>query len=222
MNQRLFKLAVAGAAIIVVVLVGAQFLSVNRADSGTAPAADDNYFQGLPMAGTTIGRADAPVLVEEYMDFQCPACQAASEQVVKPLIQKYVAEGSVRFAYRFFPFMGPESVAAAQAAYCAAVEGAFWPYQQVLFAQRGTGNRGAYSTENLVRYGTQIGLDAESFRACLHSEDAQVYAQGSYQRAVQLGIPGTPTFFVNGQRVEVNSYAALERAIEAALRQSQQ
>ena len=48
MNQRLFKLAVAFAAIVVVVLVGAQFVSVNRADSGTAPAADDNYFQAFP------------------------------------------------------------------------------------------------------------------------------------------------------------------------------
>ena len=44
------------------------------------------------------------------MDFQCPACQTVAEQVVKPLIQAYVADGTVRFAYRFFPFLGPESV----------------------------------------------------------------------------------------------------------------
>ena len=77
--------------------------------------------------------------------------------------------------------------------------------------------------ENLVRYATEIGLDAESFRACLHSEDAQVYAQGSYQRAVQLGIPGTPTFFLSTAKgSKSTAYAALERAIEAALRQTQQ
>lgn len=221
-NSRLLKISVAAAAVLALVLVGAQWFSVNRANPGSGLSADDAYFAGLPMAGMTIGRADAPVLVEEYMDFQCPACQTASEVVVKPVIEKYVAEGQVRFAYRLFPFLGPESVAAAQAAYCAATEGAFWPYQQVLFAQKASGNRGTFSDANLIKFATQVGLDEAAFRECLNSEDARAYAQGSYERARQLGIPGTPTFFVNGRPVQVNSYAALEREIEAALRQSGQ
>lgn len=221
-NQRFVKMAVAAAAVLALVLVGAQLFSVNQANPNGQVRADDDYFRGLPMAGTTIGRADAPVLVEEYMDFQCPACQTASEQVVKPLIEKYVAEGNVRFAYRFFPFLGPESVSATQAAYCAATQGQFWPYQQVIFAQKGTGNRGAYSDANLIKYANQVGLDEAAFRECLNSEDARAYAQGSYERARQLGIPGTPTFFVNGRPVQVNSYAALEREIGAALRLFQQ
>jgi len=222
-NGRLFKIGVGIAAAIAVILVGAQLVSVNRMTPQASPSVDDDYFSGLPVAGMTIGRADAPVLVEEYMDFQCPACQAAADQVVKPLIREYVAQGKVRFAYRFFPFLGPESVAAAKAAYCAATQDAFWPYQQVLFAQKGTGNRGAYTEAKLVEYAEQVGLDIEQFKACYASEDAAVYAEGSYQRARQLGIPGTPTFFVNGRMVSVGgSYASLEREIEAALGQSGQ
>lgn len=218
MNARMVKIAVVTAAVLALLLVGAQWFSVNRANPGEG--AGDDYWVGLPVAGMTIGRADAPVLVEEYMDFQCPACHRASDQVVKPLIEKYVAEGQVRFAYRMFPFLGPESVAAAQAAYCAAAEGRFWPYQQVLFEQRATRNQGILSDANLIKFAGQVGLDEEAFAQCLNSEDAKVYAQGSYERARQLGIPGTPTFFVNGRAVQVNNLAALEREIEAALRQS--
>lgn len=220
-NARLVKTAAVAAAVLALVLAGAQWYSVNLANPGTE-SDDYDYFTGLPVAGMTIGNADAPVLVEEYMDFQCPACQTASDQVVKPLIEKYVAQGQVRFAYRMFPFLGPESVAAAQGAYCAAVQGGFWPYQQVLFAQRATGNRGIFSDANLIKFAGQVGLDEAAFSQCLNSDDARAYAQGSYERARQLGIPGTPTFFVNGRAVQVNSLAALEREIEAALRQSGQ
>ncbi len=221
-NRKAVKLGVGVAAVLALVLAGAQLFWVNQSAPQASPSADDDYFKGLVTAGTTIGPADAPVLVEEYMDFQCPACQIAAEQIVKPLIQEYVAQGKVRFAYRFFPFLGPEWVAAAKAAYSAATQNAFWPYQQVLFAQRGTGNRGAYSDANLLKYAEQIGLDVQQFQACYESEDAAVYAEGSFQRARQLGIPGTPTFFVNGRAVNVGSYAALVREVEAALRQSGQ
>lgn len=221
MNQRSVKLGVGIAAAIVLVLIGAQLASVNQAAPGADPGAGDEYFRGLPTAGMTIGRADAPVLVEEYMDFQCPACHNAADQIVKPLIQEYVAQGKVRFAYRMFPFLGPESVRAAEAAYCAATQDAFWPYQQALINQRGRGNRGAYSDANLVKYAEQTGLDVEQFEACLASDDAALYAEGSYQWGRQLGIPGTPTFFVNGRMVTVGSYASLVREIEASLSQSE-
>lgn len=213
MDRKIFKLGAGIALGLALILAGAQLFWVNRA----SPSSGDDYFRGLPTAGTTIGRADAPVLVEEYLDFQCPACQEAAEHVVKPLIQEYVAQGKVRFASRMFPFLGPESVGAAKAAYCAAAQDAFWPYQQVLIAQRGRRNQGTYSDENLVKYAEQVGLDVEKFKECYASEDAAAYAEGSYQRARQLGVPGVPTFFINGRMVNVNSYAALKREIEAAL-----
>ena len=201
---------------------GSGTWSAAAASSGAAEPAPASpppagEYMGMPTAGMTIGSPDAPVLVEEYFDFQCPHCQNASENVVKPLLQTYVKSGKVRFAYRLFAFLGPESELAARGAYCAAKEGAFWPYQELLFARRGTRNQGAYSRENLIADAGRLNLDAEAFAQCLESEEAGVYVAGSYERARLLGVRGTPTYAVNGTIIYPSSGAEFVQAIEAAL-----
>src|SRR5690606_31981273 len=142
------------AVVIVAALIGAQSWWNNRQMANSIRAAA--FYEQFPTEGTRIGPADAPVHVVEYFDFQCPYSHTASDQVVKRLIDDYVAEGSVAFTYRFFPILGPESVLAAQAAYCAMEMGAFWPYQDVLFAKKGLGNRGTYNRNNLISYARQV------------------------------------------------------------------
>lgn len=175
------------------------------------------YYAQFPTEGNRIGPADAVVHVEEYFDFQCPHCQTASDLVVKRLIDEYVAEGNVAFTYRLFPIMGPESVLAAQAAFCAMEMDAFWPYQDVLFAKKGLGNRGTYSRNNLVTYARQIGLDGDAFAACLDGERSAQYVRQSYDHAIRLGLLGTPTFFVNGRQVNLTTWEDLFRVIDQEL-----
>src|SRR5690606_19219621 len=100
--------AVGIAVVLVALLIGAQWWS-NRQDARTITQAAA-YYEQFPTQGTRIGSPDAPVHVEEYFDFQCPHCHTAAEQVVKRLLDGYVAEGKVQFTYRFFPILGPESV----------------------------------------------------------------------------------------------------------------
>lgn len=204
-NKGIQQAAIAGV-LLVVALVGIQIW----ANQTTA------YYEGLPFSGTTLGDPDAPVTVIEFFDFQCPACQTASSSIVKPLVENYVASGDVKFTYHFYPILGPESFAAAEAAYCAADQDAFWPYQNALFARRGTGNRGTYSENNLIASARQVGLDEEQFKSCLNSPHATAYVQSSVLAARNLNVPGTPAFLVNNVRVGA-SYSALEKAIEEAL-----
>ena len=206
-----FPWVIVGAVTLAVLLIAVQLTS-NRSAADTIPS----LYSELPVHGTAIGNPDAPVTVVEYFDFQCPACQASSDQIVKPLLETYVREGKVRFIYNFFPILGPESVAAAQAAYCAMEQDAFWPYQHVLFAKRGTGNRGTYSRRNLVNMARDIGLDVDAFTACLDGPVAEAYVQASYDYAVRVGLRGTPSFFVNDRPVAI-SRQAIEQAIEEAL-----
>src|SRR5690625_1771679 len=95
-----------------VLVVGIQLIGTQNEANQVVFA---NYYKDLPQVNTMIGYDDAPVTVVEYFDFQCPACQNASDNIVQPIIEKYVANGDVQFIYRFFPILGPDSVAAAEA-----------------------------------------------------------------------------------------------------------
>lgn len=209
-NQGLRGAIMAGV-LIAVVLVGLQIWG----NQTTA------YYEGIPFDGRTLGDPDAPVTVIEYFDFQCPACQTASSGIVKPLVENYVESGDVKFTYKFFPVLddprGPkESTAAAHAAFCAAEQDAFWPYQNALFARRGQGNRGTYSDRNLRKIAGQVGLDEEAFNACLDSTAPIVGVEKDRQEGEAIGVRGTPSFLVND--VPVNgTYRDIENAIEEAL-----
>jgi len=207
--------AVGIAVVLVALLIGAQWWS-NRQDAGTISQAAAYYGQ-FPTQGTRIGSPDAPVHVEEYFDFQCPHCHTAAEQVVKRLLDSYVAEGKVQFTYRFFPILGPESVQAARAAYCAMEMDAFWPYQELLMSKKGTGNRGTYSRDKLIDYARQMGLDVAQFRACLDNDRSLQYVRQDYDQGVRMGLLGTPTFVVNGQIVNLTTWEDIFRVIDRAL-----
>ncbi|OUM98546.1 MAG: hypothetical protein BAA04_11605 [Firmicutes bacterium ZCTH02-B6] len=212
--------AVGVAVVLVALLIGAQWWA-NRQDNETITRAAA-YYEQFPTQGTRIGSPNAPVHVEEYFDFQCPHCHTAKDQVVKRLLDEYVAEGKVQFTYRFFPILGPESVLAAQAAYCAMEMNAFWPYQELLMSKKGTGNRGTYSRDNLIDYARQMGLDGTAFRDCLDGERSLQHVRQAYDQGVRMGILGTPTFVVNGQVVNMTSwediFGVIDRALAAAAR----
>ncbi len=215
MRRRTALLAVA----VVIALGGALALvqmASTRGDS-KQPGTDTAYYTELPTQGTSIGEPNALVLVEEYFDYQCPHCHTAADTVVKPLIEKYVARGEVRFSYRMFPILGPESVRAAQASYCAALDDKFWPFYERLIKRRGTGNRGAYSATQLLNDAEAVGLNVSEFTQCLEGEDSLAYVEAWHNRAVELGLRGTPSFVVDGELLPTSSWEAVDGAVARAL-----
>lgn len=126
--------------------------------------------------------------------------------------------GQVRFAFRHFAFIGDESRWAAEAAECASEQGRFWDYYDKLFEEQAGENVGAFSRDNLKRFATDLGLDAEQFNQCLDSGKYQDKVLQETTEGQRLGVLGTPTLFVNGQLIRDGSnYQALQAAIEAAL-----
>lgn len=81
-----------------------------------------------------LGAANAPVTLIEYGDYQCPFCARYFEQVEPVLRAQYIDTGKVKMVFRNFAFLGPESVASAEAAACAAAQGKFWEYHEALYA----------------------------------------------------------------------------------------
>ncbi len=151
-----------------------------------------------------LGSASAPLTITEYADFQCPFCGRFALTTKQDLIREYVNTGQVRLVFRQFPFLGEESWLAAQASECAADQGQFWEYHDLLFQKWQGENVGTYSPENLKSYAQELGLDSQEFAACLDSEQYRAAVEASRVMGITQGVRATPTFFIDGQKLEGN------------------
>ncbi|MEW6568861.1 MAG: thioredoxin domain-containing protein [Chloroflexota bacterium] len=140
-----------------------------------------------------LGPEDAPILLIEFSDFNCPFCRKWQADTFPVLMASYPDQ--IRFVYRDLPVVGGGRVGleAAQAANCAGDQGAFWDYHDALFSGRYGLSRQAY-----LQYARDLGLDASALEECLDSgyHEQEVLDDRSY--ALGLGVASTPTFFLNG------------------------
>jgi protein-disulfide isomerase len=176
--------------------------------------------------GNALGDPDAPVVVEVFEDFQCPACRNFSDEIEPLIVDKFVTTGDIRYIYRHYPFIDDraptnESDQAANASMCAAEQDRFWDYHDVLFANWNGENRGAFSDRRLIAFAENLNLDMTAFEACFKENRYQEEINQDFLAGRNSGISGTPSVLVNGQRVGdpgfVPSYEQIERAIEAEL-----
>jgi protein-disulfide isomerase len=172
----------------------------------------------------TMGDPNASVKIDEYSDFQCPACLSFFKETERSIVEQYVATNKVYFVYHSMgAWIGPESAAAAEAAYCAGDQGRFWDYHDMLFDNWTGENVGDFSTQRLQAFGEALGLKMDEFRACLDSHKyagqlAQDRAEGD-----KLGVTATPTFFINGKKVVGSQpFTTFQQDIEAALAAAKQ
>lgn len=96
-----------------------------------------------------LGNPYAKVTVIEFADFQCPYCKQFYSSIESQLIQNYVLTGKVKFVFRNFPFLGPDSFTAAAGAYCANEQGKFWEYHNFLYEHQQRENSGQFTKKNL-------------------------------------------------------------------------
>jgi protein-disulfide isomerase len=97
-----------------------------------------------------IGKADAPITIIEFADFQCPFCEKYFTDIQKQLIKDYVDTGKAKFYFRNFAFLGADSNALAEASFCANEQGKFWAYNNFIYSHQGQENSGWASKNNLV------------------------------------------------------------------------
>lgn len=112
--------------------------------------------------------ASAPVTIEQWADFQCPACAQFARQTEPQLLSVYVANGQVALVFHHMAFLGEESNRAAEAAECAGEQGQFFAFHDKLYASQAGENRGTFSKDNLKGFGAELGLGA-AFATCVDS-----------------------------------------------------
>ena len=191
-----------------VALVGAFFLFRQMQGGGGTPATtlqpvamSPEQLQRVP--GISKGQANAPVVIMEFADFQCPACgQFASFSV--PLIKDYIDNGTVRFVWYDFPLVQihKNAMLAARAGRCANEQNQFWAYHDYVFGRQGEWSEVNDATKRFTEYAGVAGLDRDAFSQCLRSEKYQKEVSESFQLGTTLGVSGTPTLFINGKRVQ--------------------
>ena len=166
---------------------------------------------------TMMGSETALVTLTEYGDFQCPACKTAHDILTKPLLAKY--DGKVRFEFKHFPLRNIHSYAleAAEAAECAADQGKFWQFFDLVYE-----NQDRLSGVALREWATELGLDTALFDRCLKSNIKEKTVLADFAEGSKKGVNSTPSYFVNGVRVPNNSLETLSAAIDAALENSTQ
>ncbi len=168
-----------------------------------------------------LGDINAPVTLIEYSDFQCPFCGRFFSQTESLIKENYIKTGKVKFVYRHFAFLGPESRAAANAAECAKDEGKFWQYHDELFNEElrdGQENSGNLNKALFVQIAKYLGLNLDKFSACLDSNKYAKKVSNDYSVAQKIGVRATPTSFVNGKKFEgALPFDQFKSAIDRAL-----
>ncbi|MBW9064037.1 DsbA family protein [Rhizobium herbae] len=152
-----------------------------------------------PLPEMSIGKADAPVTIVEYMSMTCPHCAAFHNKTFDAIKTKYVDSGKVRFVVREFPF-DPRAAAAFMLARCAP-EGQYFPMVSMLFKQQETWAAAPNGRDALLQMSKLAGFTQESFEACLTNQKLLDDVNATMQKgAKDFNVQSTPTFFINGKQ----------------------
>jgi protein-disulfide isomerase len=145
-----------------------------------------------------LGDPDAPITLIEFGDYQCHFCNVHFHNTEHNLLENYIETGKVKMIFKDFTIIGPDSINAAHGAHCANDQGKFWQYHDILYNNWTGENNGWASSDNLLRFAQEIELDVDQWSDCMIDEKHSKTIVDSNKDARDLGITGTPAFFVIG------------------------
>jgi protein-disulfide isomerase len=195
-RTRLITLGIIGVAAVLIAVVVISTMQANRVTGDFITPVE----QPRPMADrNAMGDPNAPIRIEEFSDYLCSHCQAFALQQEPAIVRDYIETGKVYFIYVPFSFMAPESARAAEASYCAADQGKFWEYHDIIFENVGTATTQPLADDRLVQYAGALNLNVDTFRSCLTGNTYRQQVQDDLTYGRQVGVTGTPTFNLNGR-----------------------
>ena len=205
--------------VIIILIIWGLIAASNKAQNSTLGA------RGTPAPITSTdhvyGPENAPVTIVEYSDFQCPACQAYFY-----IVERLVASSTVpiKLVYRHFPLaQHPNAVPASLASEAASVQGKFWDMYRLIFDNYTDWTELTDPKPVFIDYANQIGLNVEQFKTDMASSGLKQKITDSVKEGIEIGVSGTPTFFVNGKFIDnPRSYEEFKNIIEQTATTSKQ
>jgi len=164
-----------------------------------------------PPPATETGNASGSVILSIYADFQCPACQATHTTVV-PIFEQYAHAGKLKIEYRQYPLthIHKNAMDDALAALCAADQGKYDAYANELYTMESTKNGATVSNQERIALAANVALDTDAFSTCLNNKVFEDQVKADIALGDSLGVPGTPTFFLDGKRLDMTAFSDAE------------
>jgi len=164
-------------------------------ESGPAKITANTFMEnGSPI----LGDPNASITLVEFGDYQCYFCNQFFHTTKDDLFKNYVETGKVKVIFKDFTIIGADSITAAHAAHCADDQGKFWEYHDTLYNHWTGENNGWASSENLLQFAGDVELDIDEFSNCMLDSKHTSIIANSNQDAKDLGLTGTPAFFIIG------------------------
>jgi len=142
----------------------------------------------------SLGSDSAPVVVVKYSDFRCGYCGRFALETKPAIESEYVDSGKVRFVYKDYAVLGPDSLLAGVAGWCANDQGRFWEFHDALFSS--PADRGEDYSSYLSGVARGVGLDVSKFNSCLSGGSKDSLVSASSSEAASNGFRGTPSFII--------------------------
>lgn len=211
-TRRIFWFSTVGVVLISLIVVLA-LQTPNKADAFD--------YDNLPR----VGSSDAKVKIVEFSDLKCPSCKIFNESLKPQLNNDYIAKGDVALYYVHFPFLYEDSTTAALAAQAVYQQNpdAIWKYIDLIYQNQGEVTQVWATPDFLVKLAGEADptLDLELLRKDIDNKTYASEVQAQYNLGDKLDIPGTPTLFINGKKVEGEQgedYSQLKLLIDAELK----
>ena len=206
-------LAAIAAALVAAFVAASMFYRKQEQQQATATAAAQPDRLVRPYS-PTLGPADAPVTIVEFLDPECEAC-ASMHPIVKRVIGEF--EGRVRLVVRYMPFHG-NSAYAASLLEATRAHGSYWGMLETFFLrQHEWASHGAPRPDLLLGYAVLGGIDQATWKDEAANPEFQQRIRQDFEDGKALGVARTPTFFVNGTPLAQIGYEPLRSAVEQAL-----
>ena len=160
--------------------------------------------QGEDLAPRTTGRADAPIVIYEMSDFQCPYCRQFALETMPGLAREYVATGKVRFVFINLPMASihRHAILAAEVGLCAARLGKFWPVHDLLFKRQQEWSSRDNPQAYLIALADSAGASRTRVAPCVTSHATRPGVDADRAAATRAGAAATPTFYIEGGLID--------------------
>jgi len=215
--KRYLPFVIVAAVALATLVSGAMLYRAKRLPALTIPENSMAPGAGGAESGHVRGRADAPVTIIEFGDFQCPPCANLSEPI-NQLERDYGAR--LRFVFRHFPLPNHQHAReAALASEAASLQGRFWEMHDLLYREQSVWSKAPDVRTLFNAYAGMLGLNIDRFKKDMESEQAKARVESDEQQATTHGVRTTPTIFINNHQVSPAylNPAGLRGSIDAAL-----
>jgi len=202
--NKLIPVIISGIAVALIVGVGftsyyAQVVEIqDLRDKSIAMKKADRDILNLDHVSPVLGSADAQITIVEFGDYQCEACYHWFHNTRDTLIDNYIETGKAKLVFVDLPFLGRDSITAAQASYCAEDQGKYWEYHTILYTfQEIEGyDSGWANRDRLNSFAFTLDMNMDEFNDCMDSSKYKIRVKANYNEAVKQGAQATPTFII--------------------------